>query len=422
MYPEDIPFLRQMAADLVEASRVRPGEKVASYGPNSTGGTLIRPGGRYCYPAFWIRDYAMSLGCGLITPEEQEHALLLTARLQADRDHLTRSGGRIPRGSIADHITFGGLPIFYPGTLDDFVGQGGPWGPLPPFDNAFFFIFMAWKLAIFHGRENLLSTPINGLSLGERLHLAFHSVPGDPQTGLVECTPANRGVSFGFMDTVYHTGKLLFASLLKWQAARRMEEISHILKDNDQAQQYRETHQRIQETLPGTFAHPSGLLRASTGDSQQSDAWGSAYAVYCGILPWQQSRTVSGALAELYRQGRLAWNGATRHVPVGMDYSEETCWEKVVGGFRHNTYQNGAYWSTPTGWVLYALDKVNQEAAHQLADEYIAELRRGDYRRGEAFGSPWECAYPDGEHRQNPVYMASLTAVLPEVLMLKDID
>ncbi len=260
MYPEDITFLRQMAADLVEASRVRPGEMVAGYGPNTTGGTLIRPGGRDCYPAFWIRDYAMSLGCGLITPEEQEHALLLTARLQADADRRTGSGGQILRGSIADHITFGGLPIFYPGTLDDYEGQGGPWGPLPPFDNAFFFIFMAWKLAIFHGRENLLSTPVNGVALGERLHLAFASVPGDPQTGLVKCTRANRGVSFGFTDTVYHTGKLLFASLLKWQAARRMEEISHILKETERAQQYRETQQRIQESLPGTFSHPSGLL------------------------------------------------------------------------------------------------------------------------------------------------------------------
>jgi hypothetical protein len=422
MYPEDISFVRQMAIDLIEASRVRPGESVGAYGPNTTGGTLIRPGGRDCYPAFWIRDYAMSLGCGAITLEEQEHALLLTARLQADSDHRTRSGGQILRGSIADHITFDGLPIFYPGTLDDYEGQGGPWGPLPPFDNAFFFVYMAWWLAIRYGRKDLLTASVNGLSLAERLHLAFDSVPADPQTGLVKCTRANRGVSFGFMDTVYHTGKLLFASLLKWRAARWMEEISHFQDDGERAQRYRRIYQQIQECLPATFSHPCGLLRASTGISSQPDAWGSTFAVYCGLLPWQESHRLSQVLADLYRQGRLAWNGAIRHVPVGMDFSEESCWERVVGGFKHNTYQNGAYWSTPTGWVIYALDQVDQEAAHQLAEEYITELQGGDYRKGEAFGSPWECAHSDGEHRQNPVYMASVTAVLPELLYLAHDD
>lgn len=58
---EDMGYLEDLTAAVVEASRVREGEKVGDIGPNVTGGTLIRPGGRACYPAFWIRDYAMSL-------------------------------------------------------------------------------------------------------------------------------------------------------------------------------------------------------------------------------------------------------------------------------------------------------------------------------------------------------------------------
>lgn len=72
-------YLTDLAAAVVEASRVRPGECVAGIGPNVTGGTLIRPGGRECYPAFWIRDFAMSLDAGLFTQEEVVHALVLAA-------------------------------------------------------------------------------------------------------------------------------------------------------------------------------------------------------------------------------------------------------------------------------------------------------------------------------------------------------
>jgi hypothetical protein len=49
------------------------------------------------------------------------------------------------------------------------------------------------------------------------------------------------------------------------------------------------------------------------------------------------------------------------------------------------------------------------EAARELAEAYIAELRDGDYRKGPEFGSPWECMHPDKNHRQNPVYMTSVT-------------
>ncbi|HQK77271.1 MAG TPA: hypothetical protein PKZ25_13845, partial [Candidatus Hydrogenedentes bacterium] len=77
---DDMAFLRELTAAVLDASRVAPGAKVGGIGPNVTGGTVIRPGGRDCYPAFWIRDYAMSIDSGLVSVEEQRHMLLLTAR------------------------------------------------------------------------------------------------------------------------------------------------------------------------------------------------------------------------------------------------------------------------------------------------------------------------------------------------------
>jgi hypothetical protein len=112
--PEDMLYLREITRAVVEASRVPAGTMVGEYGPNQTGGTLIRPGGRDCYPAFWIRDYAMSLGCGFISDEEQRHMLLLTARHQPDEEIQLKSGSSIPPGSIPDHITFTAYLSFSP--------------------------------------------------------------------------------------------------------------------------------------------------------------------------------------------------------------------------------------------------------------------------------------------------------------------
>ncbi len=95
---EAMLFLEDLTGEVIEASRVRPGESVAGRGPNTTGGTVIRPGGRNCYPAVWIRDFTMSLEYGLIPPDEIEHALMLTAHCQAPEDWRTPTGSLVPRG------------------------------------------------------------------------------------------------------------------------------------------------------------------------------------------------------------------------------------------------------------------------------------------------------------------------------------
>src|SRR5207248_4615278 len=79
---DSMKFLKELTEAVVEASRVRPGESVGASPTNSTGCTLIRPGGRDCYPAFWIRDFAMSLDIGFVSYEEMLHALRLIAKTQ----------------------------------------------------------------------------------------------------------------------------------------------------------------------------------------------------------------------------------------------------------------------------------------------------------------------------------------------------
>ena len=136
-----------MTRDVMESARIYPLQKLPDpFGINNTGGTLIRPGGRDTYPAFWIRDYAMSLETGFVSLEEQRHMVLLTATTQCDQTWITKEGtGMIPVGAIADHILVeNSLPIYYPGTYD-YELQGSKeyqYGYFPPYCDQFYFIHM----------------------------------------------------------------------------------------------------------------------------------------------------------------------------------------------------------------------------------------------------------------------------------------
>ena len=411
LFHDAMQFAETLTADVLEASRVYPGQSVAGYGPNATGGTLIRPGGRDCYPSYWIRDFAMSLECGLVSPAEMEHALRLTASRQQSSDWHTPSGSRVPRGAIADHITFDGKPIFFPGSMD-YDKQGQPWGYYPSLDDHFFFVDIAWQLISQGNRLDILDAVIEGMSLLDRLDLAFAVPSVDADTQLVCCDEEKRGVSFGFTDIVVHTGYLLFCSLLRFRAAKQLAQMHQLRGAQQRAQAYEAIAQTAATSIRSTFALENGLLKASTGKSAQVDVWGSAFAVYCGLWDGEDGQRACRALAHALSQGTIAWRGNIRHVPTDGDHSAESAWEQVVGQWPKNHYQNGAYWNTPTGWVCYAVAQVDGRAARQLATEYVDQLREDDFRQGPEFGAPYECIHPQGDHRQNPVYLTSMTCPL----------
>lgn len=413
---KDLKFLNDMVKDVMEASRIYPGQKISNdFGPNQTGGVLIRPGGRTSYPAFWIRDYAMSIESGYVSQQEQKHMLWLTASTQSDALTMTKWGTLIPKGSIADHIRIDdGKPIYFPGTYS-FENQGDKkWGMQPPFCDQFFFIQMAYFYVQSLSKSTSLTEEINGIKLIYRLELAYQMPPSDLRSKLVEVNDHNRGVDFGFRDAIYITGKLCFTSLLKFQAANQMAYLMGRLHEHKKEIYYKNEAKVLKESILKTFIDRHGMLLASTGKSAQPDIWATSLAVHLGILSGQNRLKVAAHLCNAYLTGQLSQKGNIRHVLQSDDFSKESAWEKSVVPI--NTYQNGAYWGTPVGWVCQLIAFVDLKSAQNLAKEYIQDLRLGDFRKGENFGAPWECF--NEKLTQNPVYLTSVA--VPFIIFKKN--
>jgi hypothetical protein len=407
----DMEFLARMTADVLEQSRIYPKQYISEpFGSNETGGTLIRPGGKEAYPSFWIRDYAMSLETGMVTMEEQLHMLTLTASTQSTKTWVTKGGSLVPYGAIADHIRIDtGEPIYFPGTYS-YADQGTPeWGSRPPYCDQYFFIHMAHYYAFQSGNSDFLNKEINGISLIDRLIIAFQVPPSLSESDLVFASEQIRGVDFGFRDAITITGELSFASILKYRAAVQLADLLLLLDRREQADHFTQVSTYLKKAIPETFKHSSGLLLASTGKSSQPDVWGTALAIYFGVLDGEILVEASKALVKGYVAGHLSYRGNIRHVLTNHDFDANTAWE--VSMAPKNRYQNGAYWGTPTGWVCYAIYQTDPERAKQLAREYIDELRENDFRKGGEFGAPYEC-FNRGGYTQNPIYLTSVAVPL----------
>ena len=401
-------FLKDITKDVIDSSRIKPGQVVSrEFGPNSTGGILIRPGGRDCYPSFWIRDYAMSIESGFINNDEQKHMLLLTASTQCDQTWITNGGSMVPYGAIADHIRIDdGKPIYFPGTYS-YIEQGNKtYGMFPPYDDQFYFIHMAYNYVKATSNYEILQREINNITLIDRLETAFKVAPSRLDNHIVYTTWDYRGVDFGFRDVITITGDLCITSILKFRASNELAEIFEKSGEKTQAAYYRAIAERIKTAIPDLFMDQRGMLRASTGKSNQADVWSTGLAVYLNILEGDNMDKACRFLADAYLKGYLSCNGNIRHILTIDDFSGTTAWEASLA--KKNTYQNGAYWGTPTGWICFAIAKADFTLAQKLANEYIDDLRKNDFRKGGESGAPYECFHPSG-YRQNPVYMTTVT-------------
>jgi hypothetical protein len=410
---QSLTFLRELTMATIESARFLPGHR-----QNATGIALITPGGNY--PALWVRDFAMSLDCGLIKPAEILPQLRLIAKCQnGAQERQLSSGGIIPPFAIVDHVNLAGGAVFYPGTYSSGEDQGAPpWGPLPPIDDHFYFIHIAYALWRDTGDASFLDEAIGDYRLFERLERAFRSPSSDPVTGAAMSSKARRTVGFGFQDSVYLLGSMSFATLLRYRGARQLAILCKAKGKSRAASTYTQVAEKIAGNFERVFCSPGkldGWLQAATEVGQQADIWATLFALDLGVLRGASANRARTTIAAAVKSpgNTVEYQGAVRHVPSDRYFRPNQCWE--AGGGTVNTYQSGAFWHTPTGWLIEALRKFDPDLSREVWNRYIRHLRDGDFRKGKDCHAPWECFGLEMANAQNPVYLTSVSLPLAVV-------
>jgi len=409
----DLDYLHQVARQVVDGSKVYPGVSIPKGPKNETGYAIRVPGATQSwYPAFWVRDAAMMLGADLVSATEVEGWVRVVAKTQPGPAGIDFAHGlRIPPYSIPDHIALNGNACWFPGAYED---QGvGNYGFLPPADDAFYFVQMVHEQFRLTRRtdflKSLVPTGYGRVAVIESAEKAFDSVAVDTATGLVVCSdePGKGRVDWGFCDSIKKQGLVLMPSLLRWQAANRLAQMCQALDRPKDAKKYVQTAAQVRQGILSTFLRPVAeegqtMMISATKLGKKDDIWASAFAVWLGVLPEDVEKRVTRHLLSCSRGGGILAEGQVRQMPVkGFPPDGEYCgyWESLGPG---DSYQNGGYWATPTGWLAVALGKIKPEYKSGLLSEFVTHIKAN-----RAKGAPFEWINPATGAQSNPNYGSS---------------
>ena len=321
------------------------------------------------YEAFWLRDFVYTVEGSIDSYSEKE-------LLEACKIFIR---GIRADGAGVDCVTFDGRPIYKPGL--------GTMGDNPVADGSQFTVAVAW-----HTYQKTKDLEFLGEIIDD-LVKTMNAVPRNPQTGLVHIKDSEWDrCPYGFTDTVRMQGDILFCSLLYVEASHRLADLFNAVDRKEDAGRWKREAEATAKSIREVFwDSQAGLFRAATIRCREHHIWGSAFAVYLGVADDSQSRAIARYFRDNYSQ--IVQEGQIRHLPGGV------YWEKCSAA--RDTYQNGAYWATPTGWFVYTLDMVDPT----LADQTVIDLVTSFKENG-------ACEWVFGEKHTLPNYLASASLPL----------
>ena len=356
--------------------------KSASYFGVCEDTVVLLPSGDEKYLSFWVRDCAMMAEGGLLSQRDLLRYLEIIALCGQNGEETLylENGLTVPPFAVADHINYDGRPVYFPGTYQSGSDQGcGRYGYFPPFCDNYFFVLLAAQYVAQSGDVAILQKSYGGTPLITRLAHAANGYNIDSATGLCESAEDAYTVDWGFVDTVKKSGKLLMASLLRHNAHAALAELFRLRGDDKKCKQYLAEASKIAENVRKTFYDvASGWLFSATGIGHQPDVWGTAYAVFSGVI---EERATLTTLAEAYRNGTAVTDGYVRHIPTDRNHSAISAWEATTTEL--DRYQNGAYWATATGWYAYALWRYDRST--DILEEFLTHTEEHA-----ACGAPFE--------------------------------
>ena len=439
---KDEEFFKDQARRIVDSARLRAGQTVteetkrivdlartgntetANKYRNQTPYDIHVPGGDMGYPAYWPRDSVMTLGGDFISAKEVEGWIRLMCSTIRSEAWQVRPGVTVPANAVPDHINFDGKATYWPGNYETGDKQGGyPLGNTPPLDDNFYFVTAVYEHWMLAGDLRLFRSSLRTYSgegkLADLCEKVYRMPATDQATGLVFANGklGENPRDWGFCDGIPKSGKYLFTSVLKFVAAKQLAEIFEASGDRAKAESYRSDATRIGKALAPTFFHASqggseGWLHSTTGVGNQPDVWGSAFAIFSGVLDDATAQKVSRALVRAFRERTAVKQGCVRQI-LTTDRVNHGGWEAnkepAVAG------QNGGYWGMASGWYIAAMYKSDPTAASDLAKEFIQFLRNN--MRADGMTASWEWMNPDTGAHGDQLYCA--TIALPYLCLTK---
>jgi len=404
---EDSVLLRDMTQRLIEASTVRPAQRIAGV-ENTTGRSLLTSGyspeDSAAPPAFRTRDPAWVAESGLIPPEDVWGWLTLMAETMHGPKRLRVAGGGIVLPySVPDHIHMDGTPVYYPATCASVETQAPPGGKYPPHDDQYWPTLTAYAYAKmtddWQAFGRTVRTPMGEAPLSEVCELTHNSFPVDrnTQTCIASDEMEEHIVDWGYADSVTKTGKLLFPSLLRLESALKLAELFERNGDDSRAAEYERQASAMLVSIPAVFYEENqrgdAWLISATGLGDKPDVWGSAFAVYRGFVDGPLAEAIARTLLRGFRETTTVAEGQVRHIPTSDGF-----WQ--TSSAPEGTGQNGAYWGYATGWYICALTLVDEAAAAEMFSEFMDHLR--STWSDDLKACAWECVNPELDHRGAP--------------------
>ena len=333
--PAKIQWLEETAKAILDSARIT----------GDDGTVLYCPDGSDNYRGVWTRDfcYIAENTPDLIPPEHMTGIFKHIIRRQRD-------DGGVP-GSIS--------PDGKPGYCTVAVGDREK---VTDGDNSQFLVKIADACAKRTGSLELFEKYF------DKLIAAMNFVPRSAE-GLVWIDTEAPHTSYGFTDTILKTGHEFFCSILYWEAARILEKACKQLGRSDEAGDFAKRAELIENNIKMLFDEKNGAFLAASVDNRKIDIWGNAYFIYIDFPANDLRAKVLDFLKENYENYILF--GQVRHLLRGQywDRTIQSIWPDH--DLPKETYQNGAYWGTASGWVIRALHQVDPALAEKTASALI---------------------------------------------------
>lgn len=333
MYTNTTQYLRALASDLVHGCRRTAADGTVIYTPDGTAS----------YDGLWLRDFSYMVEyAGFAIPDQD----IVNCIRYAVRHR--RADGWMP-----DRVTTDGLAVYAAGIAAAPVGEAN-------LDNTPFLIFTVDSLSRRMDLEDFL--PL------------FTEWEADLEQGLFLLPLEEHGLvyndvqaphsPYGFTDTIGKTGTLYMESLLYWRACRMME---HMCKTYGvgNPDHFAEAAESVERSLSLLFDPAAGAFYAATKDCHQYDIWGMAYMLYIGFpCSADEKQAVLSFLEKNY--DACVYRGQVRHLLKGQ------YWERLLIDVEPETYQNGAYWATASGWMIWCLAQQNPALAVRALEDVVS--------------------------------------------------